>query len=138
MCSARSPPARAVWGRFFAGFLPFARVGVSMGGVEERPAKGFRASGKAMEEARRYRQSLLGFPYAHEGLGNRHTAAASRKQAACQGDTCRMASVPVGGGRRRTVPSENPYEILYGNKLAMVRWRKMSAMLRCVFPLKFS
>ena len=61
-----------------------------MGGVEERPAKGFRASGKAMEEARRYRQSLLGFPYAHEGLGNRHTAAASRKQAACQGDTCRM------------------------------------------------
>ena len=69
-----------------------------MGGVEERPAKGFRASGKAMEEARRYRQSLLGFPYAHEGLGNRHTAAASRKQAACQGDTCRMASVPVGGG----------------------------------------
>lgn len=52
---------------------------------------------KPMEEARRYRQSLLGFPYAHEGLGNRHTAAASRKQAACQGDTCRMASVPVGG-----------------------------------------
>ena len=118
-----------------------------MGGVEERPAKRFRIikvhvhtdhPGKAMEEARRYRQSLLGFPYAHEGLGNRHTAAASRKQAACQGDTCRMASVPVGGARRRTVPSENPYEILYGNKLAMVRWRKMSAMLRCVFPLKFS
>lgn len=45
---------------------------------------------------------------------------------------------PLGGARRRTVPSENPYEILYGNKLAMVRWRKMSAMLRCVFPLKFS
>ena len=107
-----------------------------MGGVEERPAKGFRASGKAMEEARRYRQSLLGFPYAHEGLGNRHTAAASRKQAACQGDTCRMASVPVGGARRRTVPSENPYEILYCNKLAMVRWQKMSAMLRCVFSIE--
>ena len=50
MCSARSPPVRLYGDRFFAGFLPFARVGVSMGGVEERPAKGFRASGKAMEE----------------------------------------------------------------------------------------
>ena len=108
-----------------------------MGGVEERPAKGFRASGKAMEEARRYRQSLLGFPYAHEGLGNRHTAAASRKQAACQGDTCRMASVPVGGGRAAV-----RYPLKTRMELHSAPQRKPSvggdaAMPRCIFPLKF-
>lgn len=118
MCSVRSPPVRAVWGSFLCRVSFVRPCGRISGRVEERPAKVFRASGEAMGKERRYRQSLLGFPYAHEGLGNRHTAAASRKQAVCRGDTCRMAPVPDGRTRRHTVPSENPYEILYCNRVA--------------------